>query len=196
MTTRRRVVSSALVALVMAGCTSGNDDAGPQSTTPTSTTPTVQADTTSNASTTVSPRAEATTEDGLPLPEGEEPEVLGPLGQSTVVIETEDGSLQIGAGTVPDVVSAEFPVPDDLVIELSSSAGGDAGFSGRSDSTLDELADFYATELPLRGFVVVDEQVVDGTVVVYEFDGPSGQGSVAISSAPGGGRSILVTFAR
>lgn len=129
-----------------------------------------------------------------PLPEGDEPEVLGPLGDTEIELETDEGVVQIGSGDVPDVVPAGFPLPDDLVVQLASQAGDEAGFSGVSEVEFDELVDFYAVELAAAGYETEQTQFVDGVVAVFEFVGSAGGGSVAISSAPGGGRSVLVTF--
>lgn len=130
------------------------------------------------------------------LPVGDEPDVLGPLGETDVEFETDDGSVQIGEAEVPEVVGDDFPVPGGLDIQLASASGDDAGFSGVTDSTFDELLDFFEAELPAAGYDVVRSQFVDGTVAVIDFSGGSGNGQLAISSAPGGGRSVLVTFQR
>ncbi len=129
-----------------------------------------------------------------PLPEGDEPEVLGPLGETEVELETDDGVVQIGRGDVPDAVSDSFPVPDDLVVQLSSQSGTEAGFSGVTDRGFGELVAFYESELVVAGYSVEQTDLVDGVVAVFEFTGADGTGSVAISSAPDGGRNILVTF--
>jgi len=132
--------------------------------------------------------------EGQVLPEGGEPQVLGPLGQTDAEFETEDGGVSIGDAEVPDAVSASFPVPDGLDVQLASQAGDAAGFSGVTDLDFDDLVAFYDTELPAAGYESTQSQFVDGVVAVYDFDGPDGSGQVAISSAPGGGRSVLVTF--
>jgi len=129
-----------------------------------------------------------------PLPEGDEPEVFGPLGETEVELETDEGVVQIGAGDVPAVVADGFPLPDDLVVQLASQAGDDGGFSGVSDVGFEELVDLYAVELVAAGYEVEQTQLVEGVVAVFEFTGPDGSGSVAITTAPGGGRNILVTF--
>ena len=132
--------------------------------------------------------------DGRVVPEGDEPLVLGPLGETEAEFETEDGGVQIGAAEVPEAVAASFPVPDDLDVQIASQAGEAAGFSGVTDLGFDELAAFYDTELPAAGYESTQSQFVDGVIAVYDFEGPDGSGQVAISSAPGGGHSVLVTF--
>lgn len=132
--------------------------------------------------------------DGRILPVGDEPQVLGPLGQTDAEFETEGGGVSIGDAAVPDAVSASFPVPDGLDVQLASQAGGAAGFSGVTDLDFEDLVGFYDTELPAAGYESTRSQFVDGVIAVYDFDGPDGSGQVAISSAPGGGRSVLVTF--
>jgi len=129
-----------------------------------------------------------------PLPVGDEPEVLGPLGETEVEFETEDGVVQIGAADVPDVVPNDFPIPDGLEIQISSQTGATAGFSGVTELSFSDLVAFYDLELEAAGYVSTQTRLVDGVVAVYEFEGTEGSGNVAISSAPGGGRSVLVTF--
>ena len=132
--------------------------------------------------------------DGRVVPEGDQPLVLGPLGETEAEFETEDGGVQIGAAEVPDAVAASFPVPDGLDVQLASRAGEAAGFSGVTDLDFDELVAFYDAELPAAGYQSTQRQFVDGVVAVYDYEGPDGSGQVAISSAPGGGHSVLVTF--
>ncbi len=86
------------------------------------------------------------------------------------------------------------PIPDDLVVQISSESGTNAGFSGVSELSFEELLEFYEREFSAAGYDWTQEQIVDGVVAVYSFDGPDGVGDLAISSAPSGGRSVLVTF--
>lgn len=129
------------------------------------------------------------------VPVGEEPEVFGPLGETEAEFETEEGRIQIGSADVPDAVADSFPLPDGLVVQLSSQEGTQAGFSGVTDMTFDQLVDFFESELPQAGYALEQVSVVEGVVAVYDFGGPDGTGQLAISSAPGGGQSVLVTFA-
>lgn len=186
------VVVSGVLIVAVVGCDSSDDldDASVEGSAPTTT---VIVDPTETPATTTNPRELAVTEDGLALPEGEEPEVIGPLGDSTAQFETGDGSVEIGAGTVPEMVPPEFPLPVDFVVELATQTGTDAGFSGRSEQPFDDLVDFFSVGLVERGFDA-EQRVGTATVAVFDFSGPEGEGSVAISSAPGGGQSILVTF--
>lgn len=131
------------------------------------------------------------------IPSDASPEELGPLGSTKVEIESDAGTVQIGSGNVPDVVPDTFPIPDDLVIQLSSGVGDDAGFSGVTQLGFDEAVDFYRTGLTDAGFSVTDEQVNAGIAVVVGFEGAAGHGQVVVANAPGGrGRSVLVTFQR
>jgi hypothetical protein len=129
------------------------------------------------------------------FPEGDEPEVFGPLGETEADFETEEGVVQIGSADVPDAVADSFPIPIDVDVQLSSQEGTQAGFSGVTDMTFAELVTFYEDELPAAGYEVERSRFVDDVVAVYDFEGPDGSGQLAISSAPGGGHSILVTFA-
>jgi hypothetical protein len=177
--------------VVAAGCDTG-DDRGVVSEADSATTTTI-VDRLETPPETSDPRALATTEDGLALPEGDDPEVIGPLGDATAEFETEEGSVEIGEGTVPDLVPRAFPLPADFIVELASETATDAGFSGRSDQSFADLVEFFSVGLVERGFDA-DQRVATDTVAVFDFSGPEGEGSVAISSAPGGGQSILVTF--
>jgi len=134
--------------------------------------------------------------DGRILPEGDEPQVLGPLGQTDAEFETEDGAISIGDADVPDAVSASFPLPEGLDVQLASQAGGAAGFSGVTDLDFDDLLAFYDSEFPAAGYESKRSQFVDGVIAVSDFDGLDGSGQVAITSAPGGGRSVPVTYQR
>lgn len=118
---------------------------------------------------------------------------LGPLGSTQVDITTDDGSIQIGSGTIP-AAAADVPVPDDLEVQLASASGDSAGFSGRTARTPAELAAFYRSELPRSGFEIVDDQTVGSTVfIVFVRSGETGQ--VAISETPGrAGATIIVAF--
>lgn len=185
------MVYSVLLVMV-AGCDTGESPDGSPAVSSTSTT---TADPREAPPATSDPRALATTADGLALPDGEDPDVIGPLGEATAEFETEEGSVEIGAGTVPELVPGAFPLPDDFVVELATQTDADAGFSGRSQQSFDDLVDFFSVELIERGFDV-EQRVRTASVVVFDFAELEGEGSVAISSAPGGGQSILVTFER
>lgn len=171
------LVPALLVVGVLAGCTSGADTAA-ETTTPQS-----------------MPDGEDGVEPEADEPEADEPEVFGPLGETEAEFETEDGRVQIGSADVPDAVADSFPLPDSLVVQLSSQEGTQAGFSGVTDMTFDQLVDFFESELPQAGYELEQVSVVEGVVAVYDFGGPDGTGQLAISSAPGGGHSVLVTFA-
>ena len=190
----RLILVGASVVLVVSGCSS--DDA---STSVTSSPAEVTAPETAASAVPTTPEA---TQDVAPtatdfdrsLPVGDEPEVLGPIGETEAEFETDNGLVQIGAAEVPDGVSASFPVPDDLVVQIASQSGSQSGFSGVSEISFADLVEFYEAELPGAGYSSERSQFVDGVVAVIDFTGPEGTGQVAISSAPGGGRSVLVTF--
>lgn len=196
-------MNRALIGLVLvaglAAC-SGTDDAAPA----TSPVPTAAPDT----STAPVEIASTTTEDqqvGELSPEArdelgptEAPETggesTGPLGQTRLDIDTEEGSLQIGVGEIPDS-AAEFPLPADMVVELASETSDATGFSGTSQGSVDDLAEFYRTSLPEAGFSVIEEQMPTPTVVLIEFEGASARGDLALSGAPGGGgTTVIVTL--
>lgn len=169
--TRRSELAAVVAALLLGACTGGGED-----------------------TTASSMAADSVDEMEIVVPEGDEAEVLGPLGETELEVETDDGLVQIGVAEVPDNVAPSFPIPDDLVVQIASASGSNAGFSGVSELSFDELREFYEEQLTAAGYEWTQEQLVDGVVVVYSFDGSDGAGDVAISSAPSGGRSVLVTF--
>lgn len=121
-------------------------------------------------------------------------ESTGPLGRTRLDIETEEGSLQVGVGEVP-ASAAGFPLPVDMVVELASETPDATGFSGTSQGSVDDLAEFYRTSLPEAGYSVVEEQTPTPTVVLIEFEGASDRGDIALSGAPGGeGTTVIVTL--
>jgi hypothetical protein len=126
---------------------------------------------------------------------GEGAEELGPLGSTEVEIDTGDGTVQIGSGELPAMVPDDFPLPSDFEMQLASETGDDAGFSGVTALAFGDLVDFYRTEFADSGYRLVAERVMTDSVAVFEFESDAGSGEVAISSAPGGERSVLVTFA-
>jgi hypothetical protein len=189
------VVVCTVVLVVFAGCDTGEGSDSSSQVNPVTTSATTIVGRPETPAGTTDPRALATTEDGLALPEGEDPAVIGPLGEATAEFETEDGSVEIGEGTVPDMVPSAFPLPDDFIVELSTQTGAEAGFSGRSEQSFADLVDFFSVELVDGGFDA-ERRIDSPSLAVFDFSGPDGQGSVAISSAPGGGQSILVTFER
>ncbi len=119
----------------------------------------------------------------------------GALADADVVVETDEGTIQIGVADVPDGVSTTFPIPADLDVQLSSATDTDFGFSGVSAGSVDELAAFYVEGLELAGYEITARQEIAGTLAVYTFERAAEFGQVAISSAPGGGgSSVLVTI--
>lgn len=127
------------------------------------------------------------------LPADGEPEVLGPIGSVDLDLSTDEGSVQIGDAEVPPLIPADFPLPDDLTVQVATEAGEQAGFSGVTDLELDELVDLYRTGLVAIGYEIIDEQVT-GAFAVFRFASDGANGEIAVSSAPGGGRSLLVTY--
>ncbi len=105
--------------------------------------------------------------------------MLGPLGETQVDVETDDGVVQIGAADVPDVVDDSFPIPSDLQVQISSQEGAVAGFSGVTELAFGDLVDFYESALPAAGYESELGRFVDGVVAVFDFSGPAGEGQVA-----------------
>lgn len=123
------------------------------------------------------------------------PSSLEGNGPQDAVIEGDNGSVSLGQGQLPAGVAASFPVPDDLVVSLSSENGAASGFSGTTQMSFAELIVFYPDGLADAGYDVQPGRLVQDVVAVFSFIGPDGSGQVAISAGPGtAGTDVLVTF--
>lgn len=213
----RRALILLIAAGSIVGCT-GDDDAGDAppaspSTGTSATTPSTideslddeadddtDEDTDEGAATASTSISSSTAATSVPPSSGVDPAegggtATGALADADVVVETDEGTIQIGVAEVPDGVSDTFPIPADLEVQLSSATETDFGFSGISAGSVDELAEFYVEELELAGYEITGRQEIAGTLAVYTFERDAEFGQVAISSAPGGGgSSVLVTI--
>ena len=204
-------VASSTTSLTATGSTSSETDASFDGSTDTDTDTNTDDDgsegdtsaTTSNSTTSTTTRQGANTvpvSTTQPSTGGDDPPdgggtATGALADADVVVETDEGTIQIGVADVPDGVSATFPIPADLDVQLSSATDTDFGFSGVSAGSVDELAAFYVEGLELAGYQITARQEIAGTLAVYTFERAEEFGQVAISSAPGGGgSSVLVTI--
>lgn len=196
---RSLLVAAVLVASASA-CT--GDDA-PETGTPTSTTPSAGTDASESLP---SPDPVSTPSDRLeppastPAPTSPPTATGGPAPEpptsgAAIEIDTGSGTVQIGGGQVPAVVSDRFPVPDGFVVDLASADATSAGFSGTSELGFDELVAFYERELPAAGFEAARRQLVEGRFAIIVFDGPDGRGEIAIAGSPGAsGHDVIVTY--
>lgn len=201
---RRRITLVITSCLVIAGCSAGGvvtapseDDSAqsPAATDPPSPAPDDGADDDESvvaADPTPAPTP-APTEDPTPVlpdeptpPPGVGGEETGPLGDTELDLETDEGSVQIGRGDVPSSLDPSFPLPPDLVVQLATETEADLGFSGTTELTLEALDELYRSGLPAAGYEVVDVQEVEGVLLAFTFEGPSGVGQVAITQTPGG----------
>lgn len=133
-------------------------------------------------------------EGGTPPPATAGGESLGPLGQTDLDVETDEGTVQIGEADVPASLDTTFPLPRDLDVQLASETATDLGFSGTTALGIDELTQFYATGLPESGYTITATQLVEGVLSVFTFEGQDRFGQVAISETPGADSStVLVT---
>jgi hypothetical protein len=187
---RRRVVATiaATASLIAIGACSGDDSQTSGSAAATSVHGSVPVgDRSGDPSGTPSSSAESPPDRG--------PVELGPLASTDLDVDTGDGRVQLGDDAdVPDLVPSSFPVPDDLDVQLATETGAAAGFSGVTAVPLDDLVSFYLAELAAAGWTAETRQAVADTATVISFTGDAGSGEVAIAQAPGGGRSVLVTF--
>lgn len=122
-------------------------------------------------------------------------ESLGPLGETELDIETDDGRVQIGTAELPALASA-VPLPDGLELLLASETEADATYSGESSATSAELLGFYETALPDAGFDVTDVERASDSVAVLRFSGDGLDGEVVLSDAPSGGTTVIVAVTR
>lgn len=130
-----------------------------------------------------------------PVPEeGNTTETFGRLGETEAEFETDEGEVQIGSGDVPGG-AAEFPVPDDLEVQLASETQTDLGFSGVTAMAFDELVSFYEEGIPAAGFEILGTDVTPDVFAVFTFESETQVGQVAISQAPGfDGWTVLVNL--
>ena len=119
---------------------------------------------------------------------------IGPLGDTQIDVQTDEGTVQIGGGSIPDAASG-FPVPDDFVVLLVSETSNDAGFSGESEMSVDDLAAFYEDALIDAGFTITGRNARPGVVAVFNFEDATTVGQVAVSAGSSGdGSSIIVAL--
>jgi hypothetical protein len=175
----------AVAAATLLGCTSGPDDSA--ATNPSS----VSTNAPTGPSTTVSSSGAVST-----LPEGVGGEATGPLGSTELRVETDAGTVQIGSGSVPERLASGFPLPSDLVVQLSSETATDLGVSGTTELAFEELIELYETGLPAAGYTIVSVNRRGDEFAVFDFENDDGLGQVAISKSAGtGGFTVIVAFA-
>ena len=111
--------------------------------------------------------AEKATEKAIESEAGGDANVdIGKDGQ--VKIETEDGSLSINSGEVPDSWPEDIPLPDDLDVASSMSTPDGATVSGMTSVGVDDAMAFY-------------EDALDGWTISGEFN-TSGDGASTSSA--------------
>ncbi len=100
-----------------------------------------------------------------------------------------------GSGSVPETMPTEFPIPDGAVIgsTLIDRNRDLTEMIVRVTSDVAALTDFYATNLPGRGFTV-DFSEKEGAGWKLEFSSEAGAGTVAISDGGRGVAQAVVTF--
>lgn len=199
---RRKVLFLLVAAAVTLGACSGGD-AGDEDVAPE---PTVEAEGAEEGERTIADEAAAPTPTPTPVPvepselnrpipeEGNTTETFGPLGETEAEFETEEGDVQIGSGDVPEGAS-EFPVPDDLEVQLASETETDLGFSGVTATDFSELVTFYEEGIPAAGFEILSSEITEDVFAVFTFESDTQVGQVAISQAPGfDGWTVLVNL--
>lgn len=118
---------------------------------------------------------------------------LGALGDTELRLDTDDGVVQIGDGTIPVRASA-IPMPDDRTVELVTETADAAGFTATSAATIAELAAFYRAELPLAGFDITSDERL-GDAVQLSVVGRGAVADILLAEAPGGrGTTIVVAI--
>ena len=202
MITRKLAVPILAAAVTLGACSGGGsgdeDQVAPE--------PTVAAEGAEEAERTIADEAPAPTptatpesvepsELNRPIPEeGNTTETFGPLGETEAEFETEEGDVQIGSGDIPDG-AAEFPVPEDLEVQLASETETDLGFSGVTAMDFGELVAFYEDGIPAAGFEILGTDITEDVFAVFTFESDTQVGQVAISQAPGfDGWTVLVNL--
>ncbi len=175
-----------VIAALVVGCTSGEDSSAPSSAASPSSTEAV-------GPTTTGPGSDEN--EVVTVPEGVGGEAIGPLGSTQLRVETDEGTVQIGSGSVPERLASGFPLPSDFVVQLASETSTDLGFSGTSDLAFDELVELYESGLPEAGYVIVSVDRSGSEFAVFEFRNDLGVGQVAISNASGtAAHTVIVAF--
>lgn len=136
--------------------------------------------------------APATT-DGLSPPGDQGGQALGPLGETEAEFETEDGTVQIGGGEVPDDAS-RLPLPDDFTVKLSSETPTALGFTGTTALPFAEVVALFEEGLEAAGFEVTDQSVTAEVFAVFGFESDTEEGNVVVATTPGSD-DITITLA-
>ena len=118
------------------------------------------------------------------VPEGEGGESIGPLGETELEVETDEGTVQIGTGEVP-TGAAEVPLPDDFEVLLASETETDLGVTGTTALPFEDVVAFFDEALPTAGFEVTERTVQPGVFARFEVDAPPRAGDVLVSTTPG-----------
>ena len=84
--------------------------------------------------------------------------------------------VPVGVADVPESVASTFPLPDDLIVQISSEEGDVSGFSGVSQLSFADLIDLYENGLPDAGYEVERLQFVADVFAVL--DDPAKLGAI------------------
>ncbi len=106
-------------------------------------------------------------------------------GQVDITGNSGEGSVQFGSGELPEDFPEDFPLPDDFQVTFSGSGSdvgeGDYGayVTGTTEESVNDLKDFYDSELPDAGYDVQgsassDFQGTEGASISFEGNGISG----------------------
>ena len=188
--------SVAVVALIVmvVGCTTDDQSSDAGSSTPSAS----STDAGSTGATATSPSTtgvDQASDDVVSPPAGAGGEATGPLGSTELQVETDAGTVQIGAGSVPDRLDPQFPLPPDLDVELVSQTSTDLGFSGVSGLPFADLVELFEVGLPAAGYTIDSIDVRGSDFAVIEFSNADGLGQVAVSRLGGAGtRTVIVAF--
>jgi hypothetical protein len=120
-------------------------------------------------------------------------ESLGPVGSLDLEFDTDEGTVQLGDGEVPESLDPAFPLPDDLAVTISSEKVAEVGVAGTTAWPFDDLVALYEDGLPAAGYEISDLRRPSDGVAVFSFAGSGTSGQVAISAAPNMATTVVVT---
>lgn len=116
------------------------------------------------------------------------------LDGDQITVDGPDGQVSVGQG-LPADFPADFPLPPGAEAQGGAAgAGRDVVAAFQADGSVQEVADFFASELPAAGYEITQTAGDGATGQVYSVSGNGWTGEVAVGQ--GVGTSFTVTLDR